>query len=71
MAASVRSSRIDQIARCADEIDGVTRSVAAGIYAPVAIINTLGQVDWMEELHRLLYDYQPVDENGRPRHDHD
>ena len=42
--------RLTPITRCSDELDAVKH------YPPNALLNTLGQLDWLGESHALLYD---------------
>jgi hypothetical protein len=54
--------RLTAITRCSDKLDAIKH------YPPNALLNTLGQLDWLGELHAL-----PYDENyefwGTPRAD--
>lgn len=44
------TDRLAQIVRCCDEMDYIRTH-----YPPNALLNTLGQLDWLDELHRILY----------------
>lgn len=42
--------RLASITKCMDEIAGIRQ------YPPNALLNTIGQCDWLFELHRLLHE---------------
>jgi len=50
MPATVHDLRIDQIERCMDELE---RCRAEQHKNPLA---TIGEMDWLEELHRLIFE---------------
>jgi hypothetical protein len=56
VAASVNSPRIEQIARCCAELARLRTHFPCGPCDGVAV----GEMDWLEELHRLLYEDQHV-----------
>jgi hypothetical protein len=45
-------SRLDQITRCMDEVEKCVRDerLFPGLFGPM-----VGELDWLEELHYLLY----------------
>ena len=58
MPASVDSPRIEQIVRCCDEM-ARCRSFYPKVVLPETAGAMLGEMDWWEELHRLLYEVEP------------
>ena len=55
MPACVNDSRIEQIARCTDELQMCREHRDP---CPDADLWTLGQMDWLTELHRLIWEEQ-------------
>ncbi len=51
---SEQQARIEAICRCCDEIEKIRQNFRDGKWV-IAIDNTLGQCDWLDELHSLLY----------------
>ena len=49
--------RLQEIARCTDELASLRDSYGLSRPGDRAGV-TLGEMDWLEELHRLLYDLQ-------------
>jgi hypothetical protein len=58
VAASVNDSRTEQIARCCDEM-ARCRSFYPNVVLPQTGGAMLGEMDWLEEVHRLLYEETP------------
>ena len=55
MPACVRDSREAQISRCMDELATCREHINP---MPRADLWCIGQMDWLEELHGLLYDWE-------------
>lgn len=55
MPACVNDSRIEQIARCTDELQMCREHRNP---CPDADLWTLGQMDWLTELHRLIWEWE-------------
>jgi hypothetical protein len=49
-------SRLAEITRCTDTLALIQAAFRARSDDPMALL--LGQLDWYEELHRLLYDVE-------------
>jgi hypothetical protein len=47
--------RLESISRCCDEMELIRQEAHAGIW-PNALWNSIGQLDWWDELHRILYE---------------
>lgn len=47
-------TRLDKIAACMDEIENIRKQYAAGRWTS-ALNNAVGHLDWLDELHSLLY----------------
>lgn len=45
-----RERRLAAISKATDELANIKK------YPPNALLNAVGQLDWLDELHRLLYD---------------
>ena len=50
------SDRLERIAKCMDELARIRATF--GKKNPEAVGAQIGQCDWLEELHRLLYDWE-------------
>ncbi len=55
---SDQQARIDAICRCCDEMAKIRHNFRDGKWI-IAIDNTLGQCDWLDELHSLIYGESP------------
>lgn len=55
--------RIEAIIRCCDAMDEIKRK-----YPPNALLQSIGQLDWLDELHELvhnpLYEFVPQSNAG-------
>jgi hypothetical protein len=49
-------NRLEAISRCTDTLALIKAAFLARADDPMALL--LGQLDWYEELHRLLYDVE-------------
>jgi len=54
MVACVGDPRIDRIARCTDELERCRKPSKVGGLGG----NILGEMDWLTELHRLIFDWE-------------
>lgn len=52
--AEYKPTRIEQIVRCTDEIAALLKYPAPRS----ALLQAVGQMDWLDELHRILYEEQ-------------
>jgi hypothetical protein len=50
-----RERRLKAISKCCDEMAAI-RKAAKETPQCNALLNTLGQMDWADEIHRLLYE---------------
>ena len=51
------ASRCDAISHCMDELAGIRLARPERKEWPVLAAIMLGELDWLEELHRLLYQH--------------
>ena len=63
MTATVHSPRIEQIARCTDELARVHKDIRIPGVDTLGCL--LGEMDWLTELHRLIWDFEEAGTEGR------
>lgn len=51
-----RQRHLAAISKCCDEMEYIRKAAQTEPGRQNAVLNTLGQCDWLHEMHRLLYD---------------
>jgi hypothetical protein len=58
MSASVNDPRVDQIARCTDELARVRHDSKITTSGTELVGCFIGHMDWITELHRLIWEWE-------------